>query len=148
MTKKTKNKKPKPEGIIWLDRGWQPVSVGFCPTERDWKHEVKTHPKTFKNYNDNSYPTSSGAMMHYPAVGVVSEFIVIFIHEKSDGKRPLHEVVGLITHEVAHAWQWIRESIGEKAPGRELEAYAMQSMVQECFMHFMRVRGDKIKWPS
>lgn len=51
------------------------------------------------------------------------------------GASPI-EVAGLIVHESVHIWQEYAESIGERNPGREQEAYAIQAISQELMQSF------------
>lgn len=53
------------------------------------------------------------------------------------GRDPI-EVAGLLVHEAVHAWQAYAEDIGEKSPGDEQEAYAIQSIAQELMAEFAR----------
>lgn len=53
------------------------------------------------------------------------------------GRDPI-EVAGLLIHESVHVWQQYCESIGERSPGVEQEAYAIQSIAQELMAEFAR----------
>jgi len=48
------------------------------------------------------------------------------------------EVAGLLVHEAVHVWQEYCDWYGEKTPGREQEAYAVQSIAQELMAEFAR----------
>ena len=51
------------------------------------------------------------------------------------GRNPI-EVAGMLVHEAVHIWQTYAESIGEHNPGKEQEAYAIQSISQELLAEF------------
>jgi len=47
-------------------------------------------------------------------------------------------VAALIVHEAVHVWQAIRDYIGEREPGAESEAYAVEAISQTLFNEFIR----------
>lgn len=51
------------------------------------------------------------------------------------GRDPI-EVASLLVHEAIHVWQEYAASIGENAPGREQEAYAIQLIAQRLMYSF------------
>ncbi len=52
-----------------------------------------------------------------------------------EGRNPV-EIAGLLVHEAVHAWQEYCDYYGESSPGREQEAYAIQSVAQELMAEF------------
>jgi len=54
------------------------------------------------------------------------------------GTRNGIEIAGLLVHEAVHVWQQYCDWIGEHTPGREQEAYAVQSIAQELMAEFAR----------
>ena len=61
-----------------------------------------------------------------------------------EGRDPI-EVAGLLVHEAVHIWQEYCEYYGERAPGREQEAYAIQAVAQELMAEFASRIKSKTK---
>ena len=53
-------------------------------------------------------------------------------------QRPQCQIAGLLVHESVHIWQEWCAYYGESDPGREQEAYAIQSIAQELMAEFAR----------
>ena len=107
--------------VVWCDKGWMPLSYGFCPSERAWKRELK------RLEADETYP--------YPTTDAGTTFVegphkgvIVTLNERFDKERDRVGVVCLLVHEATHVWQAIREDIGEHKPSHEFEAYAMQNI--------------------
>lgn len=58
------------------------------------------------------------------------------------GRDPI-EVAGMLVHEAVHVWQWYVEAMGERNPGSEQEAYAIQAIAQELMAEFARRMKDE-----
>lgn len=55
------------------------------------------------------------------------------------------EIAGLLVHEAVHAWQEYCDYYGERTPGREQEAYAIQAVAQELMAAFASRIKSKTK---
>ncbi len=69
--------------------------------------------------------------------GPGSRLAIIVCLSDTTGRNPI-EVAGLLVHEAVHAWQFYADHIGERNPGIEQEAYAIQSIAQELMAEFAR----------
>lgn len=67
---------------------------------------------------------------------------IVTVNEKLDAKRKgdPNALVGLVVHEATHVWQRIRETIGERNPSHEFEAYAVQTISQELLQAYSKTR--------
>jgi hypothetical protein len=117
--------------MVWCDHGWMPYHYGFCPDKKAWNKEMKR-----LSLSDHPYPTSAGC--------------TTLLKNKKDGKpvaivtvlkRQPHQIIELLVHEAMHVWRDIRESIGEKEPSSEFEAYAMQNIISCLMDAYLQTRG-------
>jgi hypothetical protein len=104
--------------VIWIDKGWQPVYVGFCPNKKAWDTEMKK----FGVDDPPEYPDSDGRTTIF--VNDKSGDSMILVTLNYDENRELLEVIGLIAHEATHVFDYICEMIGEDEPSKEFKAYS------------------------
>lgn len=115
--------------ITWLEMGAIPINVGFTTSQRAFAKECRSFGV------DNSHEFLSGtgeASTHtFSDHDDNRNFqIVVTIHKK---KRTILDLVWLLAHEATHVWQGIRERLGEKTPGHEMEAYTV-AWLTKCFV--------------
>ncbi len=105
-------------------------------TEKGFHRELRRLgvPKPWPPYNASP---NAGATLHTfetPMPRPRISCIVTFT--ENAGKRDGVEIAGLLVHEAVHIWQKVRAEIGEEAPSREFEAYAVQSIAQNLMESF------------
>jgi hypothetical protein len=108
---------------VWVDLGFLPVRVGYVP-RACWRATLKEC-----KVDVEPFPETAGNCMHWTDTPDDSRDLIL-ITLTGGQNRSLAQTVGLIAHECQHAWRHIRESIGEKTPSCEFEAYTLHAMVQ------------------
>ena len=79
---------------------------------------------------------SAGAMLHHYTCPTGRSTCVVAI--RLDRKRPAYETAGMLAHEAVHVKQRVLESIIEASPGREIEAYIVQNVVEYLMEEYAR----------
>ena len=120
--------------VVWLDKGWLPVYIGFCPTEKAWHREMRR-----MNVMGSPYPASDGCSTRFKT-GTGKDCVIVCVNERFGVDSCRHGLVGLIVHECTHAWRYILNAIGEDVPSSEFEAYSMQSITQQVITAFCDTR--------
>jgi len=99
----------------------------LCKTEKEFKKALKHLHIKKKERPDFLKTTHCNATVHFfEADGKLSSVVCL---GNTEGIEP-SEIVGLLIHEAVHIWQEFKESIGEKYPSREFEAYSIQTIAQ------------------
>lgn len=124
--------------VVWLDRGWQPLHFGFCPSKSAWDREMK------RLGVDEPYPDQSDARCVTFAKGEANDRCsVVVLHERFDERHAENPaaVVALLVHEATHVWQEVRAVMNDSGPpSSEFEAYSMQAIVQELYQAYLDTR--------
>lgn len=122
----------------WLDRRIAAAGpyLALCLSEAEFRAAV-AHLKVPTDADWIATPHSDATAHTFSAPGGLT---VIVCLRRDEGRNPV-EVAGLLVHEAVHAWQAYADHIGEREPGREQEAYAIQSIAQELMAEFARRMG-------
>lgn len=121
--------------IRWLDRRIAAAGpfLTLCTDERQYKEAMR-------HLNLSAVPAwvspGASATTHH-ASNADGRLACIVCIDGWRGRDPV-EVAGLLVHEAVHVWQEYADGIGEREPGREQEAYAVQSIAQELMAEFRR----------
>lgn len=112
--------------MSWLSRTIVPTPFkwGLSTSQADFNRKLKWMGLSTFNYvshgahaTTHSFQDDSGA-----------EVLIVSVGPSLD--KTIEDVYGLLVHEAVHVWQAARESIGEKEPSGEFEAYAIQNIAQ------------------
>lgn len=121
--------------VKWLcrDVGAMGPYVALCKSEPEFKAALRHLKITASSeWIRNEH---SGATTHFfeNATGLVSIVCI-----RPYAKRDPVEVTGLLVHEAVHIWQEYANYYGEKNPGQEQEAYAIQAIAQRLIADLRR----------
>lgn len=130
-----------PNKTVWIDRGWQPVAIGFVPSEKAWNKTCKAHKI------DALYPEMIGSAGYtvYLQNDKTGEGIILVCVNKAAERDPA-EVVLTIVHEAVHVWQFVCRQIGEKSPGIEIEAYGIEAISRGLIEAYTATQGKGRVW--
>lgn len=104
---------------IWIDAGWYPVRIVFCPDEASWNRLMKRLGPVGTPYPAKPMGAACSAFEDCGGDRVI-------VVTCGTGFEDPVEIVCALVHEAVHVWQRILEHINEKDPGWEPEAYAIQ----------------------
>lgn len=120
----------------WLDRYVAPQApfMCLCLTEEEYLHVLRQlKAKTSEPWVMND---QSQASVHYLTDGDGDLTCVVCLRDWQ--KYSGVEIAGVLVHEAVHIWQEYADNIGERHPGREQEAYAIQHIAQTLMAEFAR----------
>lgn len=136
------SKKKLPKHFYILNPGTYPVTAVFAPNERAYRRALKRYSIN-KDLDDGTYPSSAGRVTRYSsdersngnnAVLIVTIDLSLDVSEQ--------QLAALVAHECVHVMQYIFSEIGEDRPGWEVEAYAVQSLVQDILCSIKHYRKE------
>lgn len=124
--------------VYWIDRGWQPIYLGFCPNKKAWNAVMKE----FKIKDPPPYPTTDGCTQ-YLCNEITGDALILVTVNEND-KFNLLTTIGLMAHEAVHVFDLICEHINEDEPSKEFKAYSIQAITMELLEAWRKTRrkGD------
>lgn len=127
--------------VVWLKQSWQPVAVGFVPSEKAW-HKEMWRMRCSEEWPEK--PSAAGHTKWLENHTTGHAVILVTLHKSSE--RDAMEVISTIIHESVHVWQFICQMIGEKSPGIETEAYMIQNIAEQLIEAYTSTQGKGRDW--
>lgn len=124
--------------IVWRSMVWLPYHFGFCPDEKAWHADIER-----LGLPPDPYPKSDGSCTPFTNEGLKgggASIVTIANNKKRSGTM----VVELLAHESVHVFDHLCAHIGEKAPSKEFNAYAMQYILGELMAGYEKSGRGKI----
>lgn len=116
--------------VQWLDRSLveSPYHFGLCRSEKAFHKELKRLKVPREQWPNFMGSDVANATVHFfeESGGKLCAIVCI----GSTEGRTLVQVYGLLVHEAVHIWQEVRDTLGERTPSAEFEAYSVQSIAQ------------------
>ncbi len=121
---------------VWCDRRLMtsPIYYGLCITEKTFHKELRRMQIPRDQWPPFILNDWSDATVHH-FDGVGGKQCAIVCIRAKQGRSGI-QIAALLVHEAVHIWQAIRESMGEKEPSSEFEAYSIQCIAQELMEAF------------
>jgi hypothetical protein len=124
----------------WLDRRIAAPGpyLTLCLAESEFLAAIK-HLKLDARPDWLTTPQADATTHHFSGPHGLAAVVCLRIAPQ---RKPV-EIAGLLVHEAVHVWQEYCDYYGERSPGREQEAYAVQSIAQELMAEYARRMDGK-----
>lgn len=121
--------------VKWLTRALvdSPYYIGLCVNEAAFAKEMR-RLKVPKDARPAFIPGTANACVHFLEKGDGKLLALVTITRPKGISR--NQINALLVHEAVHIWQAVRESIGERSPSAEFEAYSIQGISQSLMEAF------------
>lgn len=128
--------------VVWINRGWQPVAIGFCPSEAAWRRAMRLQNVAA----DWPVVPNSGGHTQWLKNDKSGEAIILVV-VSHESERDALQVLMTIVHEAVHVWQFLCRHIGEDNPGIEMEAYGIEEISRGLIEAYCKTQGKGKDWP-
>jgi len=130
--------------VVWIEKGWQPHHIGFCPSRKAWEAMCKRFHVT-DPYPPDENKNADAFCSVFEHSKYTSRCSVITVNKRIDKDfqtdKHFGNALGVILHECVHAYQDMLTGMGEKKPGSEFEAYSVQYIFLQVMRAYTKTRG-------
>lgn len=119
---------------IWLS-SFNHVWYGLFTSKQQVRRFCRKHKLDFPGFVGEGAQATTWSLKHRNGDAVA----LVCMHNLG---AVTTEVAGLVVHEAAHVWQFIREEMGEEKPSGEFEAYSLQKIVVRLLMDYNEKAGQ------
>jgi len=137
-TKKQTAKKRivRPKALEWMDRGLSvaPIQYALCTSQKAFDKELKRLNETPTPYLLDG---ALGATHFFNMGEPLTQIIIVCV--PLDPNTTAREMYTVLIHEAVHVWQEIQTVIGEEKPGKEQEAYGIETIAYRLMAAYDRM---------
>lgn len=122
----------------WLDRALvvSPLYYGLCVSEKDFYRELRKLKLPKDEWPRFLLTKHANATTHFFETNGAGRCAIVTLGNTKGRSKP--QIFAMLTHEAVHIWQEVRESLGEKFPSSEFEAYSVQTLSQRLMEAYER----------
>lgn len=131
MSKKSK--------LEWLNRDLMTSSYHYALalSEKDFHSELKRLGVPKRSWPDFLQTSRAHATTNFfEKTDGIGQCAIVTMHPHKKSGHDVKQIYAMLVHEAVHIWQAHRDSIGEKCPGSEGEAYAVQRIAQSLMFSY------------
>lgn len=122
--------------LSYITVGSYPIHIAITDCRVSFKRELRRLKIEEEiEFTIRDCPATNHFMTNKTGGNAIS---IICVDRKKCARSTQIEIMGLIVHEVVHAWQGTLKLIGEKNPGEEIEAYTIQDWSIQCMNLYNR----------
>jgi len=121
----------------WINNSLTPQTpeVCLCLSEEEFRKAMRQRDiKLPGNWIGGASSQATTHTLEHSNTGQVCAIVCL----NDEGDLDAQQIAALLVHEAVHIWQNWSASYGEEQPGKEQEAYAIQSLSQTLFTEYAR----------
>lgn len=125
--------------LEWLNRDLMTSSYYYALalSEKDFYSglkQLKVPKRSWPDFLGTS--RANAATNFFEIAGGIGQCAIVTMHPHRKSGHDVKQIYAMLVHEAVHIWQAHRDSIGERRPGLEGEAYAVQRIAQSLMFSY------------